>query len=115
VSVRQAGTQRFAHLFSLEGAEPREGVPETFGAGRSVVSLRRCRQGRRSMLRFAFCGEHIVQPRDRVVRALSFFHSWLFDGGQTLVAVTSVAAVAGRNLPRGGDVWLSWSDTTSVV
>jgi hypothetical protein len=59
------------------------------------------------MLWFASCGCHIVRPRDRAVRALSFFHSWSLRRRTDTAAVTSVAVVAGRNLPRGGDVWLS--------
>jgi hypothetical protein len=35
VSVRQTGTQRFAHLVSLKGNEPQEGVLDTFDASRS--------------------------------------------------------------------------------
>ena len=74
--MRQAGAQRFAHLISLEGNEPREGVLVTFGAGCSAVLLRQHRQRASVDARVRNCGLHIVRPVDRIVRVPLAFHLW---------------------------------------
>jgi hypothetical protein len=75
--VRQASTQRSAHLISLEGTEPQEGALDTSCELLRRVGLCSGRVGRTFLMyKFAFAVRLRLRPQDYVVGDWASCHSW---------------------------------------